>query len=84
MDIERLVKEIKAELKIELSQPEENRSYYSISEAAELIGMHPFKIWRKVKSREIPARKLGKKYFIPAEFVQDEVMKNVYNEFNKN
>jgi excisionase family DNA binding protein len=84
MDIERLVKEIKADLKIELSNLDENRSYYSISEAAELIGMHPGTIWRKIREGEIPARRLGKKYFIPADFVHSEVMKNVDNEFNKN
>jgi len=83
MDIERLVKEIKADLKIELSK-DENRSYYSISEAAELLNLHPGTVWKKIKEGAIPARKLGKKYLIPVDFVHSEVMKNVDNEFNKN
>ncbi|MGC9000663.1 excisionase family DNA-binding protein [Caldisericum sp.] len=84
MNIERLVKEIKAELKIELSNSDENRSYYSISEAAELIGLHPGTVWKKVREGEIPAKRLGKKYFIPADFVHSEVVKNVDDKFSKN
>jgi excisionase family DNA binding protein len=84
MDIERLVKEIKADLKIELSNQDENRSYYSISEAAGLIGLHPGTIWKKIREGEIPAKRLGKKYFIPAEFVHGKIIEDINNEFNKN
>ena len=44
------------------------KKFYSVKEASDMLGLSVGTVWLKVKNGEIPSLRVGKKYFIPAEF----------------
>ena len=44
---------------------------YSVKEAAKKLNVCEMTIYRKVKSNEIPAKRVGKAIRIPAQFIDD-------------
>lgn len=47
----------------------DEKQFYSIKEVAEILDMHYTTIWRLIKEGVIPAKKLGKIWRIPCEYV---------------
>jgi excisionase family DNA binding protein len=69
----KIMKDLLEEIERELNQnsnsgEREGKKFYTIQEFAEMTGLHPSTIWKNIQSGKIPAKRLGKKYFIPASF----------------
>lgn len=58
------------------SQKEEKRLTYSISETAEMLGMHPSTVWKYILQGTINAIRPGKKYLIPASEIEKLLSQN--------
>ncbi len=68
----KILKDILEEIEKELSSNEpglNEKKFYTIQEFSALTGLHPSTIWKAIQTSKIPAKRIGKKYLIPAEFV---------------
>lgn len=45
-----------------------NKNYLTITELAKVMGLSRVQVFRKIKSGEVPAEKVGNVYIIPAEY----------------
>lgn len=59
------IRDLLAELEKELND-DPKREAYTISEFAELLGVHNQTVWRYIRSGRLKATRLGSKYLIPA------------------
>ncbi|MDE2116911.1 MAG: helix-turn-helix domain-containing protein [Patescibacteria group bacterium] len=50
-----------------------NKTYISIAEFADMLGISRIAVFKKVKKGQIPAEKIGRAYAIPMEYVRDFV-----------
>ena len=54
----------------------EVQQYYSIPEAANIIGLSRTQLFRRVKAGKAPAVRFGRNYLIPKEFIDKFPVKN--------
>ncbi len=67
--LDEIEKEMK-EMKMKGTKNEEERQFYTIQEFSNRTGLHPATVWKQIRAGKIPARRIGKKYFIPSDFYQ--------------
>jgi excisionase family DNA binding protein len=51
--------------------PDPNKLAYSLEETAALLGVHPNTVKKYVKSGELPSRRLGDRWLVPADGLRD-------------
>ncbi len=65
-----LIDEIEKEMKMKGNKNEGEKQFYTIQEFSNRTGLHPATVWKQIRAGKIPARRIGKKYFIPSDFYQ--------------
>jgi len=53
-----------------MKSKENERQFLRINEVADMLGVHYNTIWRLIKEGVIPAKKVGKSWFIPRDYLE--------------
>ncbi len=64
-EIEKEMKEMKMK-----GNKNEEKKFFTIQEFSNITGLHQTTVWKQIRAGKIPARRIGKKYFIPSDFYQ--------------